>query len=32
MMTAASIDAAEAGGYARYLESKTVTPERGTTT
>jgi conjugative relaxase-like TrwC/TraI family protein len=29
MMTAASIGAAKAGGYARYLESKTVQPERG---
>ncbi len=29
MMTAASIGAAKGGGYARYLESKTVTPERG---
>jgi len=29
VMTAASIGAAKAGGYARYLESKTVTPERG---
>jgi conjugative relaxase-like TrwC/TraI family protein len=29
MMTAASIGAAKSGGYARYLESKTVTPERG---
>src|SRR5438876_708557 len=28
-MTAASIGAAKAGGYARYLESKTVAPERG---
>ena len=28
-MTAASIGAAKAGGYARYLESKTVVPERG---
>jgi len=28
-MTAASIGAAKGGGYARYLESKTVTPERG---
>ncbi|MBA3806936.1 MAG: relaxase domain-containing protein [Solirubrobacterales bacterium] len=28
-MTAASIDAAKGGGYARYLESKTVEPERG---
>jgi conjugative relaxase-like TrwC/TraI family protein len=28
-MTAASIGAAKAGGYARYLESKTVEPERG---
>jgi conjugative relaxase-like TrwC/TraI family protein len=29
MMTAASIGAAKASGYARYLESKTVAPERG---
>jgi conjugative relaxase-like TrwC/TraI family protein len=28
-MTAASIPAASAGGYADYLESKTVAPERG---
>jgi conjugative relaxase-like TrwC/TraI family protein len=28
-MTAASIGAAKGGGYARYLESKTVAPERG---
>ena len=28
-MTAASIGAATGGGYARYLESKTVEPERG---
>ena len=28
-MTAASIGAAKAGGYARYLEGKTVEPERG---
>ncbi len=28
-MTAASIGAARGGGYARYLESKTVEPERG---
>jgi conjugative relaxase-like TrwC/TraI family protein len=28
-MTAASIGAAKAGGYARYLESNTVVPERG---
>src|SRR5580658_4648876 len=28
-MTAASIGAAKAGGYARYLESKTIQPERG---
>ena len=28
-MTAASIGAAKGGGYARYLESKTVVPERG---
>jgi conjugative relaxase-like TrwC/TraI family protein len=28
-MTAASIGAAKGGGYARYLEGKTVTPERG---
>jgi conjugative relaxase-like TrwC/TraI family protein len=29
VMTAASIGAARGGGYARYLESKTVEPERG---
>ena len=29
VMTAASIGSAKAGGYARYLESKTVVPERG---
>jgi conjugative relaxase-like TrwC/TraI family protein len=29
MMTAASIGAARGGGYARYLEGKTVEPERG---
>ena len=29
MMTAHSIGAAQGGGYARYLESKTVEPERG---
>jgi conjugative relaxase-like TrwC/TraI family protein len=29
VMTAASIGAARGGGYARYLESKTVAPERG---
>jgi conjugative relaxase-like TrwC/TraI family protein len=29
MMTAHSIGAAKGGGYARYLESKTVEPERG---
>lgn len=29
VMTAASIGAAKAGGYARYLESKTIVPERG---
>jgi conjugative relaxase-like TrwC/TraI family protein len=29
MMTAASIGASKAGGYARYLESKTIEPERG---
>jgi conjugative relaxase-like TrwC/TraI family protein len=29
VMTAASIGAAKAGGYARYLESKTIEPERG---
>lgn len=29
VMTAASIGAAKGGGYARYLEGKTVTPERG---
>jgi hypothetical protein len=28
-MTAASIAAGKAGGYARYLESKTIQPERG---
>ena len=28
-MTAASIGAAKGGGYARYLESKTVVPEPG---
>ena len=28
-MTAASIPAARGGGYARYLEGKTVAPERG---
>jgi conjugative relaxase-like TrwC/TraI family protein len=28
-MTAASIGAAKGGGYARYLEGKTATPERG---
>ena len=28
-MTAASIGAGKGGGYARYLESKTVIPERG---
>ena len=28
-LTAASIGAAKGGGYARYLESKTVEPERG---
>jgi conjugative relaxase-like TrwC/TraI family protein len=28
-MTAASIGASQGGGYARYLESKTVEPERG---
>ncbi len=28
-MTASSIGAAKGGGYARYLESKTVAPERG---
>jgi conjugative relaxase-like TrwC/TraI family protein len=28
-MTAASIGAAKAGGYVRYLESKTIEPERG---
>ena len=28
-MTAASIGAAKGGGYARYLEGKTVSPERG---
>lgn len=29
VMTASSIPAAGGGGYARYLESKTVAPERG---
>jgi len=29
MVSAASIGAAKGGGYARYLESKTVRPERG---
>ncbi len=29
MVTAASIGAAKGGGYARYLESKTIAPERG---
>src|SRR5580700_2470553 len=29
VMTAASIGAGKGGGYARYLESKTVEPERG---
>src|ERR1700720_3260199 len=29
VMTAASIGAAKGRGYARYLEGKTVTPERG---
>lgn len=29
VMTAASISASRGGGYARYLESKTVVPERG---
>src|SRR5271156_4300976 len=29
VMTAASIGAAKGGGYARYLESKTVIPDRG---
>lgn len=29
MLTAASIGAAKAGGYARYLEAKTIEPERG---
>ena len=29
VMTAASIGAAKGGGYVRYLESKTVEPERG---
>jgi hypothetical protein len=28
-MTAASIAASKAGGYARYLESKTIEPELG---
>ena len=29
MVSASSIGAAKGGGYARYLEAKTVTPERG---
>jgi hypothetical protein len=29
VMSAASIGAAKGGGYARYLEGKTVEPERG---
>ena len=29
MMSAASIGSGKAGGYARYLEGKTVTPQRG---
>jgi len=29
VLTAASIGAAKAGGYARYLEAKTIEPERG---
>ena len=29
MLTASSIAAAKGGGYARYLEGKTVQPERG---
>jgi hypothetical protein len=29
VMTAASIGASRGGGYARYLEGKTVEPERG---
>jgi hypothetical protein len=29
VMTAASIGAAKGGGYARYLEGKTLQPERG---
>src|SRR5579862_8262792 len=29
VMTASSIGAGKGGGYARYLESKTVEPERG---
>jgi conjugative relaxase-like TrwC/TraI family protein len=29
VMTAASIGAAKGGGYARYLEGKTIAPERG---
>jgi hypothetical protein len=29
VMTAASVGAAKGGGYARYLESKTIEPERG---
>ena len=29
VMTAASIAAGKGGGYARYLESKTLEPERG---
>jgi hypothetical protein len=28
-MTASSIGAAKGGGYARYLEGKTLAPERG---
>ena len=29
VMTAASIGAGKAGGYARYLEGKTMVPDRG---
>ncbi len=32
MMTAASIAASSAQGYAEYLESRTAVPEQGTTT
>src|SRR5207253_7553532 len=31
-MSASSIGAGKAGGYARYLESRTVAPERGNAT